>query len=185
MKKLKIDFVEMLPSVPISVRVVPSSGKQNEISPSRNVHFSSTTDDWSTPQWLFDALNKEFQFTLDPCATAGNAKCLKFFTREQDGLTRDWGSHVVFMNPPYGREIGRWMKKACDASQAGATVVALIPARPDTNAWHQFIVGRATEIRFLKGRIKFGSGQNSAPFPSAIIVYRPAKRINLFRSHEN
>jgi site-specific DNA-methyltransferase (adenine-specific) len=168
---IKIHFVHLRPPTADRADAQPNSKYTGGLL--CNVHFSSRTDDWSTPQWLFDSIDQEFHFTLDPCATDRNAKCQKFFTRAQNGLLQDWRTHVVFMNPPYGREIGLWMKKACDASQAGATVVALIPARPDTNWWHTFVAGRASEIRFLKGRIKFGGGQNSAPFPSAIIVYRP------------
>ena len=136
-----------------------------------NVHFSSKSNEWTTPQHLFDELNQEFNFTLDPCATEENAKCSKHFTIEDDGLSKDWSNDVVFMNPPYGREIKKWIKKAYEESLNGATVVCLIPARTDTTYWHDFIFEKADDIRFLKGRLKFGNGKNSAPFPSAIIIY--------------
>lgn len=136
------------------------------------VHYSSKSNEWATPQNLFDELNEEFNFTLDPCATDENAKCSKYFTIEDDGLSKDWSNDVVFMNPPYGREIKKWIKKAYEESLNGATVVCLIPARTDTTYWHDFIFGKANDIRFLRGRLKFGNSKNSAPFPSAIVVYR-------------
>ena len=125
------------------------------------MHFMSVTDEWATPRFLFDALNAEFGFTLDPCATAENAKCKKFYTRAEDGLSRGWEEEIVFMNPPYGREISAWMRKAYESSRGSALVVCLIPARTDTNWWHRYAM--RGEIRFFKGRLKFGSSQNSAP----------------------
>ena len=137
-----------------------------------DVHYSSKTNEWSTPQDFFDELDKEFNFTLDPCATSENAKCTKYFTVEDDGLKQDWSKDVVFMNPPYGREIKYWVKKAYEESLKGATVVCLIPARTDTTYWHNYIFGKADDIRFIKGRLKFGGSKNPAPFPSAIIIYK-------------
>lgn len=137
-----------------------------------DVHYSSKTNEWSTPQAFFDELNKEFNFTLDPCATSENAKCTKYFTVEDDGLKQDWSKDTVFMNPPYGREIKRWIKKAYEESLKGATVVCLIPSRTDTAYWHNYIFGKADDIRFIKGRLKFGGSKNPAPFPSAIIIYK-------------
>ena len=137
-----------------------------------DVHYSSKTNEWSTPQAFFDELNKEFNFTLDPCATSENAKCTKYFTVEDDGLKQDWSNDVVFMNPPYGREIKYWVQKAYEESLKGATVVCLIPARTDTAYWHDYIFGKADDIRFLRGRLKFGGSKNPAPFPSAIIIYK-------------
>ena len=128
------------------------------------------TDVWATPQWLFDALNKEFGFTLDPCSDGTNAKCPKFYTPRENGLLRDWGTETVFMNPPYS-EVDEWMRKAYGAAMEGATVVCLIPARTDTQWWHAYVM--KAEIRFIKGRLKFGDADNSAPFPSAIVVFRP------------
>lgn len=135
--------------------------------------FSSKTDLWSTPQYLFDELNSEFNFTLDACATDENAKCEKYYTKEQDGLSQKWGG-TVWCNPPYGREIGKWVSKASDSSNDGATVVMLIPARTDTRWFHDYIYNKErVNIRFLKGRLKFGNAQNSAPFPSMIVVFNP------------
>ena len=134
------------------------------------VHFSSKTDLWSTPQTLFSALYEEFGFTLDVCANDENAKCLRYFTEAQDGLAQCW-TGVCWCNPPYGREIGRWVQKAHQSAEKGATVVCLLPARTDT-AWWQNYVSRATEIRLYKGRLKFGTAVNSAPFPSALVIFR-------------
>lgn len=132
--------------------------------------FSSETDMWATPQWLFDELNHEFGFETDVCAVDGNAKCLKYFTPEIDGLSQTWEG-VCWMNPPYGRTIGKWMKKAFESSTDGATVVCLVPARTDTAWWHDYAIHG--EVRFLRGRLKFGDAKNSAPFPSAVVIFRP------------
>ena len=137
-----------------------------------DVHYSSKTNEWSTPQDFFDELDKEFNFTLDPCSTSENAKCAKYFTVEDDGLKQDWSNDVVFMNPPYGREIKHWIKKAYEESLNGATVVCLIPSRTDTIYWHDYIFGKADDIRFVRGRLKFGGSKNSAPFPSAVVIYK-------------
>lgn len=141
------------------------------------VMFSSKTDQWETPQWLFDELNEEFDFTLDVCATPDNAKCEKFFSPEVNGLGQDWKG-VCWLNPPYGREIGKWIEKAYTESQKGATVVCLVPSRTDTRWWHDYCI--KGEIRFLKGRLKFGNSKNSAPFPSAIVIFREKKAANLY-----
>jgi site-specific DNA-methyltransferase (adenine-specific) len=135
------------------------------------VHFSSATCECATPQWFFDALDQEFGFTLDPCATAENAKCKRYFTIAEDGLKRSWDGEMVFMNPPYGRTIGKWMRKAYEATRANAIVVCLVPARTDTEWWHSYAM--RGEIRLLKGRLKFGGAKSSAPFPSAVVVLRP------------
>ena len=135
-----------------------------------SVHFSSQTVEWPTDQKVFDDLNTEFNFTLDPCCTKESAKCGRYFTKEDDGLSQSWDGHRVFMNPPYGREIGEWLKKAYISSQHGAVVVCLIPSRTDTKWWHDYVM--KGEIRFIKGRLKFGGHKNSAPFPSAIVVFR-------------
>ena len=136
-----------------------------------NVHFSSATDLHATPQDFFDQLDAEFGFDLDVCASPENAKCTIYFTKEDDGLHQDW-TGVVWMNPPYGREIGRWLKKANEsAKDNGATVVCLVPARTDTNWWHEYVIQH--EVRFVRGRLKFGDAKNSAPFPSAVVVIRP------------
>lgn len=136
------------------------------------VMFSSSTDLWATPQSFFDQLNNEFRFTLDPCATAENAKCRSFYTKEDDGLKQDWGGQIVFCNPPYGREIKDWVRKCYEESKKPNTVVVmLIPARTDTAYFHEYIYKRA-EVRFIRGRLKFGDAKNSAPFPSMVVIFR-------------
>jgi site-specific DNA-methyltransferase (adenine-specific) len=137
------------------------------------VHFSSQTEEWATPRWLFDFLSHEFEFQVDVAASKENALCGEFYTKTEDGLSKDWGEKCVWMNPPYGRAIDRWVRKAYESAQDGATVVALLPARCDTRWWHQYVM--KAEIRFLRGRLKFGSAKNSAPFPSAIVIFRPAR----------
>lgn len=134
-----------------------------------SVHFSSATDLHETPQEFFDKLNAEFHFTIDVCATPENAKCNNYYTRQDDGLKQEWSGNI-WMNPPYGREIASWMKKANTAAKNGAIVVCLVPARTDTKWWHEYAMPH--EVRFVRGRLKFGSAKNSAPFPSAVIVMR-------------
>lgn len=136
------------------------------------VLFKSETVEWETPKDLFANLNREFGFTLDVCATPANAKCARFFTKEEDGLARGWGNDICWMNPPYGRGIGRWIQKAFRAASYGATVVCLVPARTDTKWWHDYVIDQA-EIRFIRGRLKFGQAKNAAPFPSVICVFWP------------
>ena len=137
-----------------------------------NIMFSSKTDLWATPQDFFDKLDEEFHFSLDVCATPENAKCRNFFTEKEDGLAQNWGGQrAIWCNPPYGKEIGKWVKKAHDSAQQGETVVMLLPARTDTRWFHDYIYGKA-EIRFVKGRLKFGSSNNSAPFPSMVVIFR-------------
>lgn len=133
-----------------------------------SVHFSSKTDDWYTPQDFYDEWDEKFNFTLDVCASKENAKCGKFFTKEQDGLSQKWEG-VCWMNPPYGREIGKWMEKAYQSSLEGATVVCLVPSRTDTRWWHDYAM--KGDITFIKGRLRFGGAKNSAPFPSAVVVF--------------
>ena len=134
--------------------------------------FSSKTDEWETPKELFDKLNKEFHFTLDVCATAENAKCHRYYTKEQNGLRRCWKGRA-FMNPPYGREIVTWVQRAWLAVETmeSECVVCLLPARPDTQ-WFKDYCWKAREIRFLTGRIKFGDSTQSAPFPSMIVIFK-------------
>lgn len=133
--------------------------------------FSHDSDEWSTPQAFYDLLNAEFNFTLDPCATAENAKCTAYLTKKMDGLLCGWNANnTVFVNPPYGN-IKAWVQKCYEEAQKGATVVLLIPSRTDTRYWHKWIM-RAAEVRFVKGRFKFGGSKNSAPFPSAVAVFR-------------
>lgn len=135
-----------------------------------NVHFSSATDDWPTPTEYFARLAQLFNFVLDPCASAGNAKTANYYTCEQDGLAQSWHrGGAVFMNPPYGRGIGAWVKKAYETAQEGTPVVCLLPARTDTQWWQDYCTKGL--IHFVRGRLKFGDGQNSAPFPSAIVIF--------------
>ena len=136
------------------------------------VLFSSKEEKWATPQDFFDKLNDEFHFTLDVAASPDNAKCANYFTEEQDGLAQSWGGHTVWCNPPYCRKTGLWVKKAYEEHQrTGCTVVMLLPSRTDVRWFHDYILGKA-EIRFIKGRLKFGGNKNSAPFPSIVVIYR-------------
>ncbi len=130
---------------------------------------SSNTDQWATPQYLFDILDREFHFTLDVCADETNHKCERYFTKEQDGLLQKWEG-VCWMNPPYGKTIGRWMEKARLSARGGAVVVCLIPARTDTRWWVENVC-EASECRFIAGRVKFGDADVGAPFPSVIVVF--------------
>ena len=134
--------------------------------------LTSNKDDWETPQKLYDALNEEYGFTLDPCASHENHKCEKYYTIEEDGLKQDWSGEVVFCNPPYGRNIGEWVKKCSDESKH-ATVVMLIPARTDTSYFHDYIYHKA-DVEFIRGRLKFevgGVAKSPAPFPSMIVRF--------------
>jgi len=134
--------------------------------------FSSESNEWATPDEFYNMLDRRYHFTLDPAGTDENHKCEKYFTEADDGLSRSWGGHNVFMNPPYGRGIGKWLKKAYDESRKIDTiVVCLIPSRTDTKYWHDYCM-KANEIYFVKGRLKFGDATAGAPFPSAIIVFR-------------
>ena len=136
------------------------------------VMFSSKTDSWATPQYFFDDLNKAWNFDIDVCADEHNAKCKTFFSKEQDGLKQEWIG-TCFMNPPYGKEIGKWVKKAYEESVTkSCVVVALLPARVDTKWFHQYIYNRENVfVEFLKGRLKFEDSKNSAPFPSMIVYF--------------
>ena len=163
---------------------------------SMDVHFSSESNEWETPSDFFIKLNDEFGFTVDPCASNNNYKCDNYYTIKDNGLSKDWSKDVVFMNPPYGREIKYWVEKAYRESLQGATVVCLIPARPDTSYWHDYIFPHANDIRFIRGRIKFCKTEEveyreqlnifgikekkpinmdsglAAPFPSAIVIFK-------------
>lgn len=131
--------------------------------------FSSHSTEWTTPQWLFDELNEEFNFTVDLCATKENRKCSKYYSSDNDGLTADITGERVFCNPPYGaKELPKWIKKCANSK---CLSVLLLPARTDTKAFHEFIYKKA-EIRFIKGRLHFGNSTNSAPFPSMIVIFR-------------
>jgi phage N-6-adenine-methyltransferase len=133
-----------------------------------SVHFLSGSDEWSTPQEFFDELNAVFHFDLDACASPCNAKCPRYFTKADDALRQDWAG-TVWMNPPYGRQIGQFMRKAYESSLQGATVVCLVPSRTDTRWWHEYATKGA--IVFLEGRLRFGGSSTGAPFPSAIVIF--------------
>lgn len=145
------------------------------------VHFTTGKDDWGTPQELFDELNEEFGFTLDACADGNNHKCQRYFTKEQDGLSKSWSGETVFCNPPYSKRTKTnpgqiaWVKKCYEESKRNKIVVVmLIPARTDTQMFHDYILGKA-EIRFVRGRLKFEingeKSKNAAPFPSMIVIF--------------
>lgn len=139
--------------------------------------YSSATVEWETPSQLFETLDAEFNFTLDVCATSANAKCPHFYSAADDGLSMPWEG-TCWLNPPYGREVRKWLEKATVEAVRGATVVALLPSRTDTRWWHEYVepilAGRVPgEVRFFKGRLRFGGAKHSAPFPSALVVFAP------------
>lgn len=132
--------------------------------------MTSCTDEWATPQDLFNKLDEQYKFDLDPCSTDENAKCEKHFTKKDNGLSKTWGGCSVFMNPPYGRAIGKWVKKAYEEAQSpGTTVVCLLPARTDTAWFHDYCLHG--EIQFIRGRVRFGNSKDNAPFPSMVVVF--------------
>jgi phage N-6-adenine-methyltransferase len=132
--------------------------------------FSSATDLWYTPHDFFQKMDEEFKFETDVCATDANAKCANYFTEAQDGLKQTW-TGTCWCNPPYGRTIGKWVEKAYRSSLSGATVVMLVPARTDTK-WFQDYCLPHGEVRFVRGRLKFGGCENPAPFPCAVVIFR-------------
>lgn len=141
-----------------------------------NGRYNGNGRHWATPPEVFDPLHREFNFTLDPCATPETAKCAKFFTEADNGLAQPWTGERVFMNPPYGREIYAWTKKAREEAEAGALVVGLLPASTDLAWWHNDVVGHADEVRYLRGRVRFLTGgpyRASGFFASVIVVWRP------------
>lgn len=133
------------------------------------VHFSSKDSEWETPQAFFDMLDREFSFQLDVCATSENAKCKRYYS--ENSLEKEWDGRC-WLNPPYGRKIGEWMKKAYETALQGYLVVCLVPARTDTRWWQSYVL--KGDIWFVPGRLKFGNSKNSAPFPSAVVVFRPS-----------
>ncbi len=138
--------------------------------------LSTGKNDWERPIEFFEELDREFHFTLDPCADNHNHKCAKYYTKNDDGLTKDWNGEVVYCNPPYSsKEQNLWVKKCYDESRH-ATVVMLIPARTDTERFHKYILPHA-EIRFLKGRLTFVGAKDPAPFPNMVVVFRNRLRI--------
>lgn len=134
------------------------------------LHFSAQTCVWSTPDDLFKQIDAEFKFTLDACALPENAKCKRFFSPDDDGLLQPW-SGTVWCNPPYGNRIGDWCQKAYREKFNGVKSVLLLPVRTDTRWFHSWILGKA-EVRFIKGRLRFGGSEHNAPFPSMIVIYR-------------
>jgi len=136
------------------------------------VYHWHKSDEWETPAELFAELDRQFHFTTDVAALPDNAKCARFFTPGQDGLKQRW-TGVCWMNPPYGYALRRWLKKAHESAQAGATVVCLLPARTDCAWWHDYVLPHA-EVSYIRGRLKFNGSGNSAPFPSAIVIFRSA-----------
>lgn len=144
----------------------------------RKVMFSSESMSWETPEDIFKRLDKIYNFTLDPCADHQNHKCNKYYTEKDDGLSKSWKNEIVFMNPPYGKYIGTWIAKAWNEAKRGATVACLIPARTDTRWWHRYCM-KASKIYFIKGRLKFGNSPNSAPFPSAVVIFNPISQYDL------
>ncbi|MGN1346071.1 MAG: phage N-6-adenine-methyltransferase [Eubacteriales bacterium] len=149
-----------------------ANGRRKEAHMRTDVMFSSQKEDWTTPQAFYDKLDEEFHFTLDAAASDENHKCGKWFTQDQDALKQDWGGETVFLNPPYGRKTGNFVKKAYEEHcKNNITVVMLLPARTDVAWFHDYILGKA-EIRFIRGRLKFGGAKNNAPFPSMVAVYR-------------
>ena len=154
-------------------------GRQDVTMPSRRrnaARYYGRGRDWETPPEVFEPLDAEFHFTLDPCATAATAKCARYFTEADDGLGQSWAGEVVFMNPPYGREIYNWTAKAAAETAAGATVVGLLPASTDLLWWHRDVLEAGAEIRYIRGRVRFLQGERwaSGMFPSVVVVWRPA-----------
>ncbi|MGO7353916.1 DNA N-6-adenine-methyltransferase [Rhizobium ruizarguesonis] len=147
--------------------------KEHAATRSMDVHYSSKTDDWATPADFFAAQDAKYGFMLDVCADDFNHKCDRYFTRVDDGLKQEWTGNV-WMNPPYGRGIGAWVKKAYESAQAGALVVCLLPSRTDTKWFHDYCA--KGEVEFLRGRLSFGenpTAKGRAPFPSVLVVFRP------------
>lgn len=149
---------------------------------SLDVHYSSSSDEYATPQDLWRRLNSEFQFTVDVAAARWNKKCRRYFSAASDGLKQDWGFNRCWCNPPYS-QLKLWLKKADESAQKGALVVMLIPARTDTKAFHAYLWDAekhcprpGIELRFVPGRLKFNNTVNSAPFPSLIAIFRPRNK---------
>ena len=136
----------------------------------RHVLMSSKSTEWETPQAFFDTLNAIFEFNLDVCATKENAKCSRYFTLNDDGLTQTWAG-TCWMNPPYNRQIKKWVKKAYESALDGSTIVCLLPARTDTKWWHTYC--ERARYLFISGRLKFNKSLYNAPFPSAVVVFSP------------
>lgn len=160
--------------IEMAVEIVEVPKKKGKLAPL----YSSESVEWGTPQELFDELDSEFHFVLDVCATRSNAKCKRYFTKETDGLKQSWKverGQAVWCNPPYGKDISNWVRKAFEEWKNGSTIVLLIPVRSDTKYFHDYIYGNA-ELRFIKGRLRFtnseGKTLGSAPFPSMIVIFK-------------
>lgn len=141
-----------------------------------NGRYNGDGRHWQTPPEVFDPLHEEFGFTLDPCATPESAKCANFFTEEQDGLKQDWSGHRVFMNPPYGKEVYAWTRKA-RSEASNALVVGLLPASTDLRWWHEDVIGHADELRWIRGRVRFitdGPYRASGFFASVVVIWKPS-----------
>ena len=140
----------------------------------QKIMFSSKSDEYGTPVSFYQKLDKMFKFTLDPCSTELNRRCVRHYTKEEDGLSKSWADEVAFVNPPYS-DISSWVEKAYkESTENNATVVMLIPSRTDTKYWHDYIMRGASAIFFVKGRLKFDAGEGEvspAPFPSAVVVF--------------
>lgn len=166
-------------SVPMQLRLFapecPLSEEERRRRRAQQAHMRvfhrSVTTEWATPQAFFDTLNAEFGFTLDVAAQPDNAKCAHYWTPTEDGLAQPWMG-VCWMNPPYGRDIEPWIRKAYESAQAGATVVCLLPVRTGTRWWQTWIIPYA-QIRFLAGRLTFGAARHPAPFDNAVVIFRP------------
>lgn len=152
---------------------LPSAGDSRsdlvQVEPS--IMKSSERHDWETPGRLFDVLNREFGFTLDVAASAENALCRRYFTVTENGLAQSWQSEVCWMNPPYGPDLPRWMRKAWESALTGATVVCLVPARTHAKWFHAYCP--QAEVRFLRGRLRFDNAEHEAPFAQLVIIFRP------------
>jgi len=136
--------------------------------------FSNKKTDWETPINLFNELNKRYNFTLDVCANENNFKVINYINEEKNGLLQDWNNNICWMNPPYGKEIGKWVEKALfESKKENCTVVSLLPARTDTKWFHNYILNQSNvEIIFMKGRLKFGDSKNSAYFSSMVVLFK-------------
>ena len=152
---------------------------------SKDQLFSSKRQDWATPWPLFHEVDKEFEFTLDAAASPHNAKCERFLTKDDDALSQDWtlhaGAGTVWLNPPYGRSIGKWIQKAYQTSLDGNPVVCLTFCRPDTQWWHRYAM-KAAEIRLIEGRVSFGENSGPAPAPSCLLIFDESRRVPTFKS---
>lgn len=156
---------------------MPWSSGAPPVSPARHrngARYYGRGRDWETPPEVFEPLDAEFHFTLDPCCSEATAKCARFYTEADDGLSRSWSGETVFMNPPYGKEVSAWTQKAVAEAKAGATIVGLLPASTDLEWWHRDVVGAGAEVRYIRGRVRFLQGEKwaSGMFASVIVVWR-------------